>query len=219
MFSLFKAKPVSKLEVKDCLPGSDKPIPDAPSKDAKHFVLKTPLYGPWPEGTEEISFGMGCFWCSENLFWKVKGVYSTQVGYMGGVTKNPSYRDICSGKTNHNEVTRVVYDPKAVPLEDLLKIFWETHNPTTMNQQGNDRGTQYRSGIYYTTPEQAELCQKSKAQYQKALTSKGLGAITTEIIKAPEFWIAETQHQQYDAKPGSRDYCGLAPLGIPLPKL
>eukprot|EP00457_Paulinella_chromatophora_P008140 gb/GEZN01008168.1/.p1 GENE.gb/GEZN01008168.1/~~gb/GEZN01008168.1/.p1 ORF type:complete len:459 (+),score=55.76 gb/GEZN01008168.1/:113-1378(+) len=211
------------LPPNQCIPGQQTPIRQAPAKDAKHYVLKTPLWGPWPEGYEEISLGMGCFWCSESLFWnkqlfpKLQGVYSTQTGYQNGVTLNPTYQDVCTGKTNHNEVTRIIYDPKVTPLKEILKVFWEHHDPTSPNQQGNDRGTQYRSGIYYTTENQKKEAEESKKVYQKLLDDAGYEAITTEIVPAGPFYYAEEYHQQYDAKPGSRQYCGLAPLGVKIP--
>jgi len=161
-------------------------------------------------------FGMGCFWCSENLYMKMDGVYSTQVGYAGGGIPNPSYRDVCSGMTGHNEVVRVVYDPKVVSYEALLKVFWERHDPTTLNQQGNDVGTQYRSGIYYYNEAQKEAAEKTKAAYAKALENVRRNPISTEIVPAPEFFYAEDYHQQYDARPGSRQYCGLSPTGAKL---
>eukprot|EP00929_Paragymnodinium_shiwhaense_P045143 TRINITY_DN230_c0_g1_i1.p1 TRINITY_DN230_c0_g1~~TRINITY_DN230_c0_g1_i1.p1 ORF type:complete len:257 (+),score=77.16 TRINITY_DN230_c0_g1_i1:321-1091(+) len=194
--------------------GSDVTIPDAPKQDAKHFLKGTPLYGPWPEGMEEIQLGMGCFWCSENLYMRMEGIYSTQVGYAGGKIKNPSYRDVCSGMTNHNEVVRLVYDPKVVSLRSILEIFWSRHDPTTLNRQGNDAGTQYRSGIYYYTEEQKAIAEKSKGIYQEQLSAKGWNEIATEIVPAEQFWMAEDYHQQYDARPGSRQYCGLQPTGI-----
>jgi len=193
--------------------GSEAPIPDAPAADAKHFVKGTQMYPPWPAGMEEAMFGMGCFWCSENLYMKMEGVYSTQVGYAGGGIPNPSYRDVCTGASNHNEVVRVVYDPKVVSYAELLKVFWERHDPTTLNQQGNDRGTQYRSGIYYYNEAQRSVAEETKARFQKSLEGVRRSPISTEIVPAPEFFYAEDYHQQYDAKPGTRQYCGLSPTG------
>jgi len=210
-------KPIELLEKTSCLPGRSSEIPDAPRKDDKHFLLGTPLYGPFPEEMEMVSLGMGCFWCSENLYMRMPGVYSTHVGYAQGETENPTYEEICSGRTNHNEVVRVVYDPKKISFGDILKVFWERHDPTTPNQQGNDRGTQYRSGIYVYNDEQQAIAEKSLAAYQKVLDERGFGKITTEIDKAKEFYYAESYHQQYDAKPGSRQYCGLSPLGTTFP--
>jgi len=212
------SKPIGLLEKTSCLPGRSAEIPDAPRQDDKHFLLGTPLYGPFPEDMEMVSLGMGCFWCSENLFMRMPGVYSTHVGYAQGETVNPTYEEVCSGRTNHNEVVRVVYDPKKISFKDILKVFWERHNPTTPNQQGNDRGTQYRSGIYVYTDEQKATAEKSLAAYQKVLDERGFGKITTEIDTAKEFYYAESYHQQYDAKPGSRQYCGLSPLGTTFPK-
>eukprot|EP00933_Yihiella_yeosuensis_P037498 TRINITY_DN31459_c0_g1_i1.p1 TRINITY_DN31459_c0_g1~~TRINITY_DN31459_c0_g1_i1.p1 ORF type:complete len:214 (+),score=34.01 TRINITY_DN31459_c0_g1_i1:222-863(+) len=194
--------------------GSPNPIKDAPAKDSKHFLTGNTMYPPWPAGMEEAMFGMGCFWCSENLYMKMPGIYSTQVGYAGGKIENPSYSDVCTGASEHNEVVRVVYDPSVVSYGDLLKVFWERHNPTTLNQQGNDRGTQYRSGIYYYSEEQRKAAEETKERYEKAIGGR---KITTEIVPAPHFYYAEDYHQQYDAKPGSRQYCGLSPLGVPLP--
>eukprot|EP00929_Paragymnodinium_shiwhaense_P045146 TRINITY_DN230_c0_g2_i1.p1 TRINITY_DN230_c0_g2~~TRINITY_DN230_c0_g2_i1.p1 ORF type:complete len:283 (+),score=44.21 TRINITY_DN230_c0_g2_i1:55-849(+) len=194
--------------------GSEVPIPDAPKKDAKHFIKGAPLYEPWPAGMEQIQLGMGCFWCSENLYMRMDGIYSTQVGYAGGKIKNPSYRDVCSGMTNHNEVVRLVYDPKVVSLRSILEIFWSRHDPTTLNRQGGDCGTQYRSGIYYYTEEQKQIAEKSREIYQEQLSARGYDKISTEIVPAEKFWIAEDYHQQYDARPGSRQYCGLQPTGI-----
>jgi len=162
---------------------------------------------------EEAMFGMGCFWCSENIYMRMEGVYSTQVGYAGGKINNPSYRDVCTGMTEHNEVVRIVYDPKVVSYAELLKPFWERHDPTTPNQQGNDVGTQYRSGIYYYSEAQKAIAEKSKEVFSKSLKEYGRTPAVTEIIPAPEFFYAEDYHQQYDAKPGTRQYCGLRPTG------
>ncbi|KAF4674847.1 hypothetical protein FOL47_008595 [Perkinsus chesapeaki] len=214
--SFFIRKPAAKLlPEKECLVGRNYPIPKAPSKDTVNFVTGNPLYGPWPVGMAQAMFGMGCFWCSENLFVKMKGVFSTQVGYAQGSTQNPTYEEVCSGQTNHAEVIRVVYDPKTVAYRDLLKVFWSSHDPTVPNAQGNDRGSQYRSGIYYFNEAQKEEAEKSKQEYQDALAKAGVTkTIVTEIEPAGEFFYAEDYHQQYDAKPGSRQYCGLRPLGV-----
>lgn len=162
--------------------------------------------------------GMGCFWCSENIFMRIEGVYSTQVGYAGGDIPNPSYDDCCTGQSGHNEVVRVVFDPKVVSYEELLKKFWEKHDPTTLNQQGNDRGTQYRSGIYYYSEAQKAIAESTKAAYDRALEAADWGRnVKTEIVPAPTFYYAEGFHQQYDAKPGARGYCGLSPTGVSLP--
>jgi peptide-methionine (S)-S-oxide reductase len=186
------------------LPGraDSMPVPD------RHFVNGNPLKPPFPEGMEMALFGLGCFWGAERKFWQMEGVYSTSAGYAAGLTPNPTYREVCSGMTGHNEVVRVVYDPKRVSYEDLLKAFWESHDPTQGMRQGNDVGTQYRSGIYVYNAEQRKLAEASLAAYQNALGSEGYGEITTEILDAPEFYYAEDYHQQYLAKnPGG--YCGL----------
>merc|ERR1719277_219895 len=146
--------------------GSPSPIPDAPAPDAKHYLTGNAMYPPWPAGMEEAMFGMGCFWCSENLFMKIQGVYSSQVGYAGGSIPNPSYREVCTGGTKHNEMVRVIFDPKVVSYASLLKVFWERHDPTTPNQQGNDVGTQYRSGIYYYSENQRKLAEASKTKFE-----------------------------------------------------
>mmetsp|Transcript_38745 Transcript_38745/g.70346 ORF Transcript_38745/g.70346 Transcript_38745/m.70346 type:complete len:282 (+) Transcript_38745:178-1023(+) len=193
--------------------GSRSPISDAPGRDAKHFVTGNAMYPPWPAGMEEAMFGMGCFWCSENVFMKLPGVYSSQVGYAGGDIENPTYGDVCTGASKHNEVVRVVYDPQMVSYAELLKVFWEKHNPTTLNQQGGDRGTQYRSGVYYYSEAQRGLAEETKGRFETAIGGR---QICTEIVPAPTFYYAEDSHQQYDAKPGSRYYCGLSPLGAKL---
>mmetsp|Transcript_174482 Transcript_174482/g.553865 ORF Transcript_174482/g.553865 Transcript_174482/m.553865 type:complete len:320 (+) Transcript_174482:30-989(+) len=200
--------------------GRDTPIPEAPASDARHFLTGNPMYPPWPAGMEEAMFGMGCFWCSENLYMAKEGIYSSQVGYAGGESNNPSYQDVCTGMSGHNEVVRIVYDPKVITYGDLLKVFWERHDPTTKNQQGGDRGTQYRSGIYYYTEAQKQLAEATRDKYQSELeATKAAGGrkISTEIVPAPTFFYAEGYHQQYDAKPGSRRYCGLSPTGATLP--
>mmetsp|Transcript_48596 Transcript_48596/g.156958 ORF Transcript_48596/g.156958 Transcript_48596/m.156958 type:complete len:283 (-) Transcript_48596:271-1119(-) len=200
--------------------GRDTPIPDAPAPDATHFLTGNPMYPPWPAGMEVAMFGMGCFWCSENLYMAKEGIYSSQVGYAGGENDNPSYSDVCTGRSGHNEVVRIVYDPKVITYGDLLKVFWERHDPTTKNQQGGDRGTQYRSGIYYYTEAQRQLAEATRDKYEAELeTTKAAGGrkITTEIVPAPTFFYGEAYHQQYDAKPGSRRYCGLSPTGAKLP--
>ena len=214
MFLMRKAATL--LEASKCLPGRTSPIPDRPAQNAKHLITKQPMYGPWSEGSELAMFGMGCFWCSEGIFMQLKGVISTQVGYAGGVTLNPTYKEVCSGQTNHNEVVRIVFDPKTISYKDLLKYFWDTHDPTKPNQQGNDMGTQYRSGIYYYNEKQKEEAIETRDIFQAALDAKGKGHIVTEIIEAPEFYYAEDYHQQYEVRPGSRAYCGLRPLGVKL---
>jgi peptide-methionine (S)-S-oxide reductase len=193
----------------DALPGRSAAIPTA----AKHFVNGRALKGPYPEGLETAMFGLGCFWGAERMFWKLDGVYVTAVGYAGGLTPNPTYEEVCSGRTGHNEVVFVVYDPKKISYERLLKAFWEGHDPTQGMRQGNDVGTQYRSGIYVYTPEQRRAAEASKAMYGKALAADRYGAITTEIVDAPEFYFAEDYHQQYLAK-NPQGYCGLGGTGV-----
>ena len=167
---------------------------------AAHFVNGKPLVGPFPEGTETAVFGMGCFWGAERRFWKMDGVYTTAVGYAGGYTPNPSYEEVCTGRTGHSEVVLVVYSPEQVSYEELLKVFWETHDPTQGMQQGNDIGTQYRSAIYTTTDEQLETAKRSRDKYQAELTPLGFDDITTEIAPLGEFYYAEDYHQQYLGK-------------------
>ncbi|MBL8643705.1 MAG: peptide-methionine (S)-S-oxide reductase MsrA [Rhodospirillaceae bacterium] len=196
----------------DALPGrtTKMPVPET------HFVNGNRLTEPFPPGLETALFGLGCFWGAERLFWKIPGVYSTHVGYAAGFTPNPTYKEVCTGQTGHNEVVRVVYDPKVVTYDALLKAFWESHNPTQGMRQGNDVGTQYRSGIYVYSPAQRKAAETSKAAYAKALEAKGLGAITTEILDAPEFFYAEEYHQQYlEKNPGG--YCGLGGTGVSCP--
>ncbi len=194
----------------EALPGRGQAIPTA----EKHFVNGRPLKGPWVEGAEKAMFGMGCFWGAERKFWELKnGIEITAVGYAAGLTPNPTYEEVCSGFTGHNEVVLVVFDPKVVSYEKLLKTFWENHDPTQGMRQGNDVGTQYRSGVYTFTPAQKAAASASKAAYQKALDAKGVGVITTELLDAPEFFYAEAYHQQYLAKnPGG--YCGLGGTGV-----
>lgn len=180
----------------------------------KHFVNHNDLIAPYPENFQQAMFGLGCFWGAERKFWETEGVYITLVGYSAGYTPNPTYQEVCSGMTGHNEVVFVVFDPNRVKYESLLKVFWESHNPTQGMRQGNDRGTQYRSGIYTFSTEQKEQALKSREQYQTALTAKGLSKITTEIIDASEFYPAEEYHQQYLAK-NPDGYCGLGGTGIP----
>jgi peptide-methionine (S)-S-oxide reductase len=211
MFTL-KRKPLSMPTPGQALPGRSQPIPTA----STHFVSGAPLKGPYLEGTEQALFGLGCFWGAERKFWQVPGVHVTAVGYAGGLTPNPTYEEVCSGMTGHNEAVLVVYDPKRVSYEQLLKLFWEAHDPTQGMRQGNDVGTQYRSGIYYFNDAQRREAEASKAAYEAALTSRGLGSITTEILPAPEFYFAEDYHQQYLAKnPGG--YCGIGGTGVSCP--
>ena len=195
------------------LPGRTSAIPTA--KD--HFINGHALKGPYPAGYEKAMFGMGCFWGAERKFWELgEGVHVTAAGYAAGFTPNPTYEEVCSGRTGHNEVVLVVFDPKKISYEKLLKTFWENHDPTQGMRQGNDVGTQYRSGIYVYSPEQRKAAEASKAMYTSALAAKRYGAITTEIIEAPEFYFAEDYHQQYLAKnPGG--YCGLGGTGVSCP--
>jgi peptide-methionine (S)-S-oxide reductase len=196
----------------EALPGRDQamPVPEA------HFVHGRRLVPPFPEGHELAMFGLGCFWGAERKFWSLSGVYSTMVGYAGGLTKNATYREVCSGQTGHNEVVRVVYDPHSIDYAVLLKTFWESHDPTEGMRQGNDVGTQYRSGIYVYGVAQREAAEASRAAYQARLRQAGHGDITTEIVDAPPFYYAEEYHQQYLAKnPGG--YCGLGGTGVSCP--
>lgn len=194
------------------LPGRDAKMPVA----ARHAVLGTPLEGPFPADTEQAMFGLGCFWGAERKFWERAGVYTTAVGYAAGHTPNPTYREVCSGLTGHNEVVLVVYRPAAVGYDELLQVFWESHDPTQGMRQGNDVGTQYRSGIYTFDDAQRDLAIASVERYQRALSERGYGRITTEVLPAPPFYYAEDYHQQYLAKnPGG--YCGLGGTGVSCP--
>lgn len=196
----------------EALPGRDTPIPTA----IQHAVLGTPLKPPFADGSQQIIFGMGCFWGAERRFWQLPGVQVTAVGYSGGLTPNPTYEEVCSGRTGHNEVVLVVFDPEQLPLEQLLAVFWESHDPTQGMRQGNDLGTQYRSGIYVTNQWQRALAEASKARFAFALEQAGKGPITTEILAAGPFYYAEDYHQQYLQKnPGG--YCGLGGTGVRLP--
>ena len=181
-----------------------------------HAVLGTPLKPPFPAGTEQALFGLGCFWGAEKAFWQLEGVYTTAVGYAAGTTKNPTYEEVCSGHTGHNEVVLVVYDPETISYERLLKTFWEGHNPTQGMRQGNDIGTQYRSGIYTFSDEQRKAAEASRTTYQAELSAAGHGAITTEIDDAGEFYYAEEYHQQYLHKVPN-GYCGLGGVGVACP--
>ena len=181
-----------------------------------HFVNQHPIAPPFPEGSEVAVFGMGCFWGAEKKFWQQPGVYTTAVGYAAGDTKNPTYRDVCSGTTNHAEVVLVVFDPAKIRYEDLLKVFWENHDPTQGMRQGNDVGTQYRSGIYYTSEAQKQAAEASRDAFQKPLSAAGYKKITTEVIPAPGFYYAEDYHQQYLAK-NPDGYCGLGGTGVTCP--
>ncbi len=202
---LFSSAKKKMIDPADALPGRDQPMPVAD----RHVVLGTPLTGPWPDGFEVITFAMGCFWGAERIFWQIPGVYSTAAGYQGGYTPNPTYHETCTAKTGHTEAVQVVYDPSEVSLETLLKAFWENHDPTTPNRQGNDTGTQYRSTIYPTTEAQMAAVRDSEERYQRALTDAGYGEIVTEIRPAADagpFFYAEDYHQGYLHK-NPRGYC------------
>jgi len=196
----------------EALPGRSERMP-VPSK---HYLLETPLVPPFPAGMELAMFGLGCFWGAERKFWQVPGVYSTAVGYAAGLTPNPTYKEVCSGQTGHNEVVRVVFDPTKVSYEALLKLFFDNHDPTQGMRQGNDVGTQYRSGIYTYDEGQRAAAVAAKAAFQRALNEAGFGAITTEIVSAPEFYYAEEYHQQYLVK-NPNGYCGLGGTGVSCP--
>ncbi len=196
----------------NALPGRSvrMPVPE------KHFVLGTPLEPPFPDGHLLALFGMGCFWGAERKFWEADGVYSSSVGYAAGLTPNPSYEEVCSGSTGHNEVVRVIFDPTRSSYAKMLRIFWETHDPTQGMRQGNDVGTQYRSGIYVYGDAQSAAAKASRDAYQERLTEQGHGEITTEILEAPEFYYAEDYHQQYLAK-NPAGYCGIGGTGVACP--
>ena len=196
----------------EALPGRQTPMP----VDNKHYVNGNSIVSPFPEETEQVVFGLGCFWGVERLFWKQSGIYSTAVGYINGLTPNPTYDELCTGMTGHNEVVLIVYYPEEISFTNLLTIFWESHDPTQGMRQGNDSGTQYRSGIYVYTDEQKVLAESSKKEYQVSLSNAGLSTITTEILFATEFYYAETYHQQYLAK-NPAGYCGLAGTGVSCP--
>jgi peptide-methionine (S)-S-oxide reductase len=195
------------------LPGRANPIPTA----SEHFINHHPLKGPYPAGSEKAMFGLGCFWGAERKFWELgDGVYVTAAGYAGGATPNPTYEEVCSGRTGHNEAVLVVFDPKKISYEKLLKTFWENHDPTQGMRQGNDIGTQYRSGIYTFGAEQKKAAEASKKMYEAELKKKGFRPVTTEIVDAPEFYFAEDYHQQYLAK-NPFGYCGLGGTGVSCP--
>jgi peptide-methionine (S)-S-oxide reductase len=196
----------------DALPGRT----EAMSVPARHFVNGATLAPPFPPGTEMAMFGMGCFWGAERKLWQAKGVYSTAVGYAGGYTPNPTYREVCSGRTGHNEVVRVVFDPAVISFEALLQLFWENHDPTQGMRQGNDTGTQYRSGVYVHGAAQRRTAEGSRDAYQRALAEAGHGKITTEIVDVPDFYYAEDYHQQYLAK-NPDGYCGIGGTGVSCP--
>jgi len=204
---------------KNHLPSEDQTLPDRTEPvvvPPRHTVLGTTLRAPFPQGIETIVLGLGCFWGAERLFWSLPGVYSTAVGYAGGTTANPSYRDVCSGRTGHTEAVLVAYDPHQISLEEILRTFWEGHNPTHGMRQGNDVGTQYRSAIYWSTDDQRDAALATRDAYQAALTARHKGEITTEIAQAGPFWYAEEYHQQYLEK-NPRGYCGLGGTGVACP--
>ncbi len=196
----------------DALPGRDleMPVPD------RHFVLGTPLKPPFPAGLERLVVGMGCFWGAERVFWQAPGVYTTAAGYAGGVTPNPLYEEVCSGLTGHTEVVLVVFDPSAISRDEVLKLFWENHDPTQGMRQGNDVGTQYRSAVYWETPEQRDAVERSREAFAARLREAGYGEITTEVAEAGPFYYAEEYHQQYLAK-NPNGYCGLGGTGVSCP--
>jgi peptide-methionine (S)-S-oxide reductase len=209
--ALFRKK-ASMPSQEEALPGRSSPlrVPET------HFVNGHRIVPPFPAGLKEAVFGLGCFWGAERLFWQLPGVYSTSVGYAGGLTPNPTYEEVCTGLTGHTEVVRVIYDPEKIDYEDLLKAFWESHDPTQGMRQGNDIGTQYRSAIYVLDPEQRAVAEESRRAYQERLTAARRGTITTEILDAPQFFYAEDYHQQYLAK-NPDGYCGLKGTGVSCP--
>ncbi|HYD31795.1 MAG TPA: peptide-methionine (S)-S-oxide reductase MsrA [Azospirillaceae bacterium] len=209
---LFATKPMTIPSPEEALPGRDTPV----SAPERHFVNGHPLKPPYPNGLKVATFGLGCFWGAERKFWETPGVWVTAVGYAGGPTPNPTYEEVCSGRTGHTEVVRVVYDPATVSYAALLKLFWESHNPTQGMRQGHDIGTQYRSAVHAHDDEQKRLAEASRNAYQHALNERGLGAITTEIREAPPFYYAEDYHQQYLAK-NPNGYCGLGGTGVSCP--
>ncbi|WP_353858685.1 peptide-methionine (S)-S-oxide reductase MsrA [Azospirillum formosense] len=209
MLGMFMRKPLALPSAEEALPGRDTPVPVPP----RHHVNGNPLTPPYPEGLEVADFGLGCFWGAERKFWKVPGVWTTMVGYQGGHTPNPTYEEVCSGRTGHTEVVRVVYDPSKVGFEELLRVFWEAHDPTQGMRQGNDVGTQYRSAIYTHTDAQRAAAEASRESYQARLEQAGFGPVTTELREAPPFYYAEDYHQQYLSK-NPAGYCGLGGTGV-----
>ncbi|HEX4830761.1 MAG TPA: peptide-methionine (S)-S-oxide reductase MsrA [Trebonia sp.] len=210
--SIFGSRKTRMVTSANALPGRDAPLP----VPAHHEVLETPLAGPYPEDSEVAEFALGCFWGEEQAFWKVPGVYTTAVGYEGGFTPNPTYEEVCSGQTGHAETVRVVFDPAKASYAQLLKVFWESHDPTQGMRQGNDVGSQYRSVIFYHGDAQRAAAEQSKADFQKKLAEAGYGAITTEIAGAPEFYLAEDYHQQYLHKV-PHGYCPDHSTGVSCP--
>lgn len=211
MFQMFR-KSRSLVNAVEALPGRDAPIPTA----ERHFVLDRPLALDVPDGLEAAMFGMGCFWGVERKFWSLEGVWLTMAGYAAGHTPNPTYEEVCTGRTGHNEVVWVTYDPATVSFDDLLRVFWEGHDPTQGMRQGNDVGTQYRSGIYWTTDAQKTAAETSKEMFAQRLSAAGYGDVTTEILPAPPFYFAEDYHQQYLAK-NPHGYCGVGGTGVSCP--
>ena len=210
--NFFQRRKSEMVAADDALPGRDMALATAET----HHVFGTPLSNEVPDGMEEAMFGMGCFWGVERMFWKLPGIHMTLVGYAGGYTPNPTYEEVCSGRTGHNEIVRVIYDPAVISYGDLLKTFWEGHDPTQGMRQGNDMGTQYRSGIYTYSDEQQRAAEASRTAMQPRLEAAGYGAITTEIVEAPAFYHAEGYHQQYLSKnPGG--YCGIGGTGVTCP--
>lgn len=209
---LFTRKAAAMVDAESALPGRDTPIP----VPARHEVLGTPLQGPFPEGVETATFGMGCFWGAERIFWETPGVYTTAVGYAGGFTPNPTYEEVCSGRTGHTEAVLVAFHLEQVSFEDMLKLFWEGHDPTQSMRQGNDVGTQYRSAILWHDEAQHKTAETSREAYQATLTQAGYGEIATEIAQAGPFYYAEDYHQQYLAK-NPNGYCGLGGTGVSCP--
>ncbi len=210
--SWFFGKKLELPKAEDTLPGRAEPMP----VPLQHFVNGSALKEPFPAGLERALFGMGCFWGAERIFWQLPGVYTTAVGYAAGQTPNPTYREVCSSLTGHNEVVLVVFDPAEISYAELLRVFWEGHDPTQGMRQGNDIGTQYRSGIYVYDKVQRTIAEQSRKQYQQALSVAGYGQITTEVLEAPEFYYAEDNHQQYLAK-NPAGYCGIGGTGVGCP--
>lgn len=205
----FSAKPMQIPDAAEALKGRDTPL----EISERHFVNDRPLKGPYPDGAESVYFALGCFWGAERLFWRLDGVWVTAVGYQGGHTANPTYEEVCSGRTGHAEAVLVVFEPSKISLERLLQVFWEEHDPTQGMRQGNDVGTQYRSAIYWTSEAQRQLAEHSRDDYAKALEAAGMGSVTTEVAEAGPFYFAETYHQQYLAK-NPHGYCGLKGTGV-----
>ncbi|MEV0752784.1 peptide-methionine (S)-S-oxide reductase MsrA [Streptosporangium sp. NPDC050280] len=209
---LFGKDKTTMVSPENALPGRPTPI----MAPGRHAVLDSPLAPPYPEGSEIADFGLGCFWGAERIFWQTPGVISTSVGYAGGYTQNPTYEEVCSGQTGHTELVRVVFDPSKVSYEELLRVFWEAHNPTQGMRQGNDVGTQYRSAIYFNSPEQEKSALTSRDAYQQVLTESGYGPITTEIAPAGAYYLAEEYHQQYLHR-NKNGYCGIGGTGVACP--